>query len=304
MVNIEEVMPIVSKLAQKYCGYESTSVTYERAQSLMEAVLYCIEEYRSATKQDTSRSEEKRSQMKELQETTCTLEEQYTAGARLVIEKAKRVREIHNELTDYFDDYGVRCLYDTVQKGIPEFLKWYDPEFGPQETILTLDYPLLYTDTSLCGVDAVYRYLLAVRTEQRFLKAFDRGYLMLLLQKYQPQYRSMVENICDIVLTNMIGHVVLGKPLDDVGFQKEEYRELQKVLANKSVDELTKDNICMIRRICRHLYQGSICHRKEKESMESQEEEMVQYLCLDAENIAVRMENAVLNGHLNRIFLM
>ena len=38
--------------------------------------------------------------------------------------------------------------------------------------------------------------------------------------------------------------------------------------------------------------------------MAAQEEEMVQYLCLDAENIAVRIENAVLNGHLNRIFLM
>ena len=42
---MEELLPIVSELAQKYAGYESTSVTYEKAQSLMEAVLFCLNEY-------------------------------------------------------------------------------------------------------------------------------------------------------------------------------------------------------------------------------------------------------------------
>ena len=38
---MEELLPIVSELAQKYTGYESTSVTYEKAQMLMgDSLLY------------------------------------------------------------------------------------------------------------------------------------------------------------------------------------------------------------------------------------------------------------------------
>lgn len=37
---IEELLPLVSELAQKYSGYESTSITYEKAQTLM--AQFCI----------------------------------------------------------------------------------------------------------------------------------------------------------------------------------------------------------------------------------------------------------------------
>ena len=41
---IEELIPVVGKLAEKYTSGESTSISYERAELLMEAVLYCIHE--------------------------------------------------------------------------------------------------------------------------------------------------------------------------------------------------------------------------------------------------------------------
>ncbi len=46
MVNyeMEELVPIVGKLAEKYTAFESTSVSYEKAEQLMGAVLYCIHE--------------------------------------------------------------------------------------------------------------------------------------------------------------------------------------------------------------------------------------------------------------------
>lgn len=39
---MEELVPVVGKLAEKYTAYESTSITYEKAEQLMGAVLYCI----------------------------------------------------------------------------------------------------------------------------------------------------------------------------------------------------------------------------------------------------------------------
>ncbi len=41
---MEELIPIVGRLAEKYTGFESSSITYEKAGQLMEAVLYCIHE--------------------------------------------------------------------------------------------------------------------------------------------------------------------------------------------------------------------------------------------------------------------
>ena len=41
---MEELVPIVGKLAEKYTANESTSITYEKAEQLMGAILYCIHE--------------------------------------------------------------------------------------------------------------------------------------------------------------------------------------------------------------------------------------------------------------------
>ena len=42
---MEELLPLVSALTDKFTSKESSSVTYETAQMLMEAVLFCIQEY-------------------------------------------------------------------------------------------------------------------------------------------------------------------------------------------------------------------------------------------------------------------
>lgn len=41
---MEELLPIVATLAEKYTGGESSSISYEKAGQLMEAVMYCIRE--------------------------------------------------------------------------------------------------------------------------------------------------------------------------------------------------------------------------------------------------------------------
>ena len=40
LYDMEELMPIVARLTEEFTSGESTSVTYERARSLMEAVIY------------------------------------------------------------------------------------------------------------------------------------------------------------------------------------------------------------------------------------------------------------------------
>ena len=44
LYEMEELVPLVAKLSEKYTSKESTSVSYETARQLMEAVMYCINE--------------------------------------------------------------------------------------------------------------------------------------------------------------------------------------------------------------------------------------------------------------------
>ena len=273
---MEELLPIVSELAQKYAGYESTSITYEKAQSLMEAVLFCLSEYNSSAKDS-------------LVQRDISVKEQYNIGAKLLSEKVENIRKIFNEISFQFEDFGVKCLYDTVQKGIPQFLKWYDIKFCPQNTILTLDYPLLIDCSSLTGADAVYKYIRAIQTEQMFLGKFDRNYVMLVLEKYNFEYRDMIENICSIVLTNIIGHIAIKKPFNDIDFLYGEYLQLSKIFAGKSIPDIENVVKDLIKKIVSQFYENDM--------------DMLEYLCYETNNIAVRIYTANQNEQLSKIFV-
>lgn len=274
---IEELLPIVSELARKYAGYESTSITYENAQSLMEAVLFCLNEY-------------KNSDASILAQKDISVKEQYNIGTKLLSEKVEDIRKIFNEISFQFEDFGVKCLYDTVQKGIPQFLKWYDIKFCPQNTILTLDYPLLIDCNSLIGADAVYKYIQAIQIEQIFLGRFDRNYVISVLEKYNSEYQDMIENICGIVLTNIIGHIAIKKPFNDIDFMYEEYLQLSKIFAGKSVSDIEDVVKCLIKKMVSQFYENNM--------------DMLEYLCYEKNNIAVRIYTANQHKQLSKIFVL
>lgn len=274
---MEELLPVVSELAQKYAGCESTSVTYEKAQSLMEAVLFCLNEYENSFADS-------------LVQRDISVREQYEKGAELLAGKVEDIRKTFNEISLQFDDFGVRCLYDTVQKGIPHFLRWYDIKFCPQNTILTLDYPLLADYGSLTGADAVYQYIRAIRTEQIFLGRLDRNYVRQVLERYNPEYKDMIENVCSIVLTNMIGHMMLGKPLNEIGFTDEEYLRSSGGFAGKSVPDMENVIRGLIEKLVSRFY--------------GNDTDMLAYLCHEVNNIAVRIYTAGQHGRLSRVFVL
>lgn len=274
---MEELLPIISELAQQYTGCESTSITYEKAQSLMEAVLFCLREYGDSCTHTLVSGD-------------ISVKEQYKTGRKLLFDKVEEIRKIWNEISLRFADFGVKCLYDTVQKGIPQFLKWYDIRFCPQDTILTLDYPVLADCSTMAGADAVYAYLQAIRTEQVFLEAFDRNYIMRVLEKYDPDYPDMIENICSIVLANMIGHIAIQKPLGDAEFQDEDYLQLSEVFEGMSVPDIENVVTTFVKKIVDQFYE--------------KDKDMLAYLCCEKKNIAVRIDTANRHGQLGRIFVL
>lgn len=137
---MEELVPIVGKLAEKYTANESTSITYEKAEQLMGAILYCIHELKEINGNLLALSEK------------IPAQKAYEIGAAYVKEKTEKALNLYNRIMPGFYHYENQCLYDTFVKGIPEFFKWYDIQFEPQNTILTLDYPVLKDISGYAGI--------------------------------------------------------------------------------------------------------------------------------------------------------
>ncbi len=232
MVNyeMEELVPIVGKLAEKYTAFESTSVSYEKAEQLMGAVLYCIHE----TWQVPAGEREKQGAGLMAKGERLSAAQAYEMGARLVEEKTKAALSLYHEILPGFDSYENQCLKDTFLNGLPEFFRWYDVKFQPQNTILTLDYPILKDISRYTGVDRIYEFIQYIRLEQIFLHKFPKKYILKTLMKHNGMYREMIENVCEIVFTSIIGHMLARKPLEEQEFRMEEYLRIQEVLRDSS----------------------------------------------------------------------
>lgn len=190
---MEELVEIVAELAEEYTGKESTSITYEKAEQLMEAVLYCIR----ATENEALGGEDSYAVIDTT--TSFTAKEAYLHGYRLVVEKTQKTLEKYNQLMMRFDDYGNRCLYDTVVKGIPEFFKWYDARFFPQNTILCLDYPVREDLSRFSGIDRIDAYLDCIINEQNELQKMGRGVVIQKLLSYSEDYQELIENLTELI---------------------------------------------------------------------------------------------------------
>ena len=284
---MEELVPLVGKLEEKYTGHESTSITYEKAEQLMEAVIYCICEGEQAVKNPLTAAQKMPAQ------------QAYEIGLTCVREKVKTSLELYNrmmsgteilqksEIKQGFDAFENRCFYDTVIKGLPEFFKWYDPVFEPQNTILTLDYPVLKDLSAYAGIDRIYEYIRCIELEQRFLGIFPGNHVKTVLCRYDEQYRSMIENICEIVLTDTLGHMMVRKPLQE-SISMDNCRRKQELVCRKDVREITVLLQEMLKSFLEQYYKGDC--------------ELTEYLEYSLQNLSIRLKNAAEHGSIPGIF--
>ena len=238
-IEIENLLPLVAELADRYTSRESSSVTYETAAALMEAVLHCLRECEQ--EEAALVASGPASDVRAL----------YRRGAQLVIEKTHTAKAHYDTIIQNFEDYGCMNYRDTILKGMPQFFLRYDPVFAPGNHLLTLDYPLLcgkpqrmgvslpfgdliphgnsspngnpcphgnpfphstpsaFKSHPLCGIDLILEYLKGIRTEQLFLNQFHPDMVRQLLYRVSPDYKKLyLDNICDPVLLYVTGCIL------------------------------------------------------------------------------------------------
>ena len=272
---MEELVPIVGKLAEKYTSHESTSITYEKAEQLMGAVLYCIHELWESSGNAPSLNKK------------LSAQRAYEMGAAYVREKTGKALDLYNRILPEFCHYENKCLYDTFVKGIPEFFKWYDVQFEPQNTILTLDYPLLKDISEYTGIDKIFEFIKSIGLEQKFLKLFPAGYVINILSKDNRNWQESMDNICEIVFIHVIGHIILGKSLTVIELEEDDYSYMQKIFKQATLEDIKKQSTTALEIFIKNYYEN--------------DRELLNYLSGAISGIVVRLKNAADNKVLGNI---
>lgn len=287
---MEELVPIVGKLAEKYTAFESTSISYEKAEQLMGAVLYCIREtYRP---EDTDSGQGTGIAAKE---NRLSAQQAYETGVGLAEKKAKASLALYHKILPGFDSYGNQCLRDTFLSGLPAFFQWYDVKFEPQNTILTLDYPVLRDISKYTGVDKIYEFLQCIHLEQIFLNKFPKQYVKKILMKNSGQYEEMADNICEVVFMAVAGHILARKPLQEWNFEEKDYLRIQEIFQKNSFSHISGLLKGEVKELAGKYY-GEKCYWENGAEPEELAVSLSAYLEGAAEGILIRLKNGAENG--------
>ena len=231
LYEMEKLLPLLAALTSKFTSGESSSVSYERARHLMEGILYTIRIY------------EKEGNLVGGGKPEAT--EAWRIGQKLLIRRMREVKERYQTLCGTFRDYGNRNLRDTFGMALPGFLERYDQKYAPQETIITMDYPVLSKTSGLTGILAIDQYLDAIAAEQNFLQRFPEEYVKGILVRFQKDYQSQFFNLGRIVLRHLLGCMLIEKRLGETSVE-EDYIALRELVEQNTEEELRQQLLFLV----------------------------------------------------------
>lgn len=275
-----DLLALVRELAERYTGRESTSVPYERAQQLMEAVLYCMGQTQEAGNGLV--------QSREIAGNgNLTAREAYERGYTLVIRRTEEAQRLYNKVIISFNGYGSRIYIDTVTRNIPGFFKWYDARFNPQQVFMGLDYPVPAPLGERQGIERVYRYLVCIQAEQRFLGKLSADYVGAALTASCPDYRELLVNLGEIVLRKILANLLVGISPAEITLAPDRYEALASAIGAVSGEELERRLRELAAGLAARYFSG--------------DEEMAAYLDFYITGIAAELDSGARYGCLQRI---
>lgn len=271
---MEDLIPIVKRLSEKYTSKESSSITYDKAMQLMEAVLYCIHEEQTEFTITSGKEDAKRV---------------YQAGYENVLIKLQNTQKQYNEMMDFFNAWENDNYRLTVTKAIPGFFRYYDPMFFPQNSVITMDYPILESMMGLTGVDAVQKYINAIYLEQTFFSKLSDGFMKSVLSSYQADYQKLFINICRIPLRSIIGCMMIQKKIGELSIPNH-YEQLKEMILSMTKEQLNQKLISLLRVLVDCQYDG--------------DEQLYRYLENDMADFGVELQNGAVHNCLEQIVVL
>lgn len=210
---------------EKYNGIDSTSMPIEKAQDILESLLYTIgvASPNGITKEEL------------LNDNLSSLLEQ---GRRVLKEKKKAVKVewklMCQELPQIRNVY-----YLSTIKELGTFFEKYNIYSEAHNIPCSIDYwPLCPISENLRGISFIEKYIRRLQIENDFLNNFQSNDICSLYENYIPDYADALFNLCEPVLTNAIGLGIIGQDFHKLNISTTQRNSIFQMLVNKTVDEI------------------------------------------------------------------
>ncbi len=190
-----QVMNILKDLIMRYTKGESTSVTVDTAENIMNSIFYSIDTgLKSLDGTEAAFEAIKTGQIKQI----------YDKGLELVTACFDESRDICQNIRKGRLKVGLEAYDSTIEEALPAFFEKYGAVFDAHNTMSSIDYPLLFNDMSITGVFYIRNYLEILELETGFCSLFPEKEIEKILtiygQIYRIDYTKMLTNIFELVL--------------------------------------------------------------------------------------------------------
>ncbi len=280
-----QIVELLAERFNRWTGGQSSSVPVETGQRIQHSAFYTIGYYLKSLPDAESALDELKSH---------ALADLFQMGKERIETVRKEAEALFHTVQKEPFATDVLAYNDTLTEGLPMFFSSYDADFEAHDTPASIDYPLGNDKMNLTGVEYIYDYLRKLRLENEFCSFFDREEILSLLRGYDRQYKELLFNIYDLILTNAVGCMLLGRnarELRDQGLYISDLdrQYLQKELTSvpsERLEELVDEAV------------SSLCSM-----LSISDPGLVNYIKSSAVNLKSRLKHSLEVSGLHRLFL-
>ena len=237
------IVQLVEEMAVRYTFGASSSVRIETAQQMMTSAVYSIG-YALKAMPDTDTAVLALKQK--------TVNDLFREGKVLIRSDVRNAKHLLEDIQNNAIATENRAYNDTVRTGLPAFFSAYDVDYAAHETPGSIDYPIdMPSDPT--GIDYIYGYLKRLAIEERFCAYYDAAEIEALLRGYSKEYRDLLVNIFDRVLTNAVGRVLCGRSAAGLDLRAFDREQITRTLCGMDEERMNTVMQGAAGRICQDL---------------------------------------------------
>jgi len=272
-----KIWNLLGKHTERYTMGDSTSVPIEIAEELLNSICFSLGlELRELMNAKEVLMEEDISDL---------LKASWSKIASLM-ERGKKLLEAVRKSSLNIENISYK---DTLNE-IDKFFNKYDYRFFAHKIDCSIDYQLSNPiSEKLQGIEYINEYLKALLIENEFCICFDKDNIIYILNSYCSDYKELLINIFEPILTNAIGLDILGRDILTLEISALQREALLGIFRNLSEAEILVKLKSSAKSICDIL--GIVDNEK------------IEYIQKTAANIYPRIEVGLSIGNIDNIFL-
>ncbi|MDT8716824.1 hypothetical protein IAI10_09150 [Clostridium sp. 19966] len=280
-----ELMELLKEHIMDYTNGESSSVTVETTESLMNSILYGLDFYLLRINDHQQALEElKEKNMKSMYENALIMLQDYVRDTKQLYLRTKRDRL----------KVEVEAYNSTIDEGIEIFFQKYNIVFSAHNAMASIDYPLVFDDMRVRGISYMGNYLENLNIETKFCKLFSEETINKLLEGFgrlcRLNHRIELINIFEVLLNNSIFSGMCGKNADELFISYEEFYQLNKRIINIDVFSV---NLLVDKAVEKIII-----------DMKIEDKKLIDYITSYKELFKKRISNALKNNCLNSLVVI